>query len=69
MECFSFSFITRTNECSIYLWRTRELFCMYGCLTNLEDESDIPTKNNECVRQRWIEDECVVFDLDWIDVL
>ncbi len=38
---------------------------------SLEDESDILTKNNECVLHRWIEHKCVVvfityytFDVD-----
>ncbi len=44
-----------------------------GYLMSLEDELDIPTKNNECVLHSWIEHECIVFityytfDVDLID--
>ncbi len=33
----------------------------YGYLTSPEDESDIHTKNNECVLHKQIEHEFVVF--------
>ncbi len=36
--------ITRTKECSIYLWRTHELFLCKGYKRSLADKSDIPTK-------------------------
>ncbi len=41
---------------------------------SLEDESDIPTKNNKCVLHRWIEDDFVfityyTFDFDLMDFL
>ncbi len=57
--CNHWDILTKTHKCLFCLWRTQVVFA-YVYLMGLEDQSDMPTKNNECGLHRQIEHEFVV---------